>query len=79
MTEQEAETKWCPHSRKYHSGGGSYNRSKDSTTPGGTHCIGSRCMAWRWVKDPLIEFVTNGKPVPDYTGEHGYCGLSGPL
>jgi hypothetical protein len=36
-------------------------------------------MAWRWVKDPLIEFVANGKPVPDYKGEHGYCGLAGPL
>jgi hypothetical protein len=36
-------------------------------------------MAWRWVKDPLIEFVANGKTVPDYTGEHGYCGLAGPL
>jgi hypothetical protein len=78
MTEQEATQKWCPHSRKYY-GRGSINRTDTDAKPGGTHCIGSKCMMWRWVKDPLIEFVANGKPVPDYTGEHGYCGLAGPL
>jgi hypothetical protein len=78
MTENEATQKWCPHARKYHSGG-SFNRTDNDAKPGGTHCIGSKCMAWRWVKDPLIAFVANGQPVPDYTGEHGYCGLAGPL
>jgi hypothetical protein len=78
MTEDEAANKWCPHARKY-SSSGSFNRTDTNTNPGGTNCAGSKCMAWRWVKDPLIEFVANGKPVPDYKGEHGYCGLAGPL
>jgi len=77
MTEQDAMDKWCPHSAKYHSNG-SYNRSDTAITPSGTHCIGSRCMAWRWIQDELIAFVANGKTVVT-DGTHGYCGLSGPL
>lgn len=78
MTEAEAATKWCPHTRRYHSGGG-YNRTDSNAKPGGTHCIGSQCMAWRWVKDELTTFVANGQSIPDYKSEHGYCGLAGPL
>ncbi len=78
MTEQDALNKWCPYTRKYHNNG-SFNRTEDSVKPGGTHCIGSRCMMWRWVKDELTEFVTKGESLPEYKGEHGYCGLAGPL
>ena len=79
MTEDEALEKWCPHSRRYHSGGG-YNRSDNPwTIPEATTCMGSKCMAWRWVKDPLVDFVANDKAVTGKTSDHGYCGLAGPL
>lgn len=78
MTEEEARKKWCPAGRVYHSNG-SYNRTEARAVDGPCKCIASDCMAWRWVKDPLINFVMNGEPVPDYKGEHGYCGLSGTL
>ena len=78
MTEEEARKKWCPHGR-VRSSSSAYNRSENYAVDGPSKCIASDCMAWRWVKDPLIAFVANGKPVPDYKGEHGYCGLAGPL
>ena len=79
MTEKEAETMWCPHTRRYHSHG-SFNRSDNAwNIPDATTCIGSKCMAWRWVKDPLVDFVSNNKTVINKTSDHGYCGLAGPL
>ena len=78
MTEQEARKKWCPQGR-VHSSAGSYNRTESRTVDGPCKCIASDCMSWRWIRDPLLNFVMEGKPVPDYTGEHGYCGLAGPL
>lgn len=79
MTEDEAFDRWCPHSRRYHEQG-SYNRTDNKWhVPESTNCVGSRCMAWRWVKDPLVEFVANDKTVLGQTSEHGYCGLAGSL
>lgn len=52
VTEEEAEKKTCIH--------------RMAANWGGTVCMGSRCMAWRWVK---------GNPVAG-TGR-GYCGLAG--
>jgi hypothetical protein len=75
MTEEEAKTKWCPFARCYTSDG-SYNRYDHGISPA-TACIGAKCMSWRWVKDPLIAAMTHKKQVPDYVGEHGYCGLAG--
>lgn len=78
MTEQEATKKWCPHGRVY-SSSGAYNRTETRVVDGPSRCIASNCMAWRWIKDPLIDFVTKGESLPDYKSEHGYCGLAGPL
>jgi hypothetical protein len=79
MTEEEAENKWCPHVRRYHSEG-SYNRTDNPwSLPDSTFCVGSRCMAWRWVKDPLVDFVATDKTIVHKTSNHGYCGLAGPL
>lgn len=79
MTEDEALDKWCPHSRRYHSNG-SYNRTENQwNLPESTNCVASKCMAWRWVKDPLVEFVANDKTITGKTSEHGYCGLAGNL
>lgn len=39
-----------------------------------THCIGSRCMAWRWAGYHRVPSST----VPNQDEAHGYCGLAGP-
>ena len=78
MTEEEAKRKWCPHGMIY-SSNGSYNRTEMRAADGPCKCIASDCMGWRWVTDPLVDFVANGKTVIDYQSEHGYCGLAGPV
>jgi hypothetical protein len=57
VTEKEAETKWCPHARDADLG-----TNREGNT--GSACIGSQCMAWRWLQGTKH----NGR---------GYCGLSG--
>ncbi len=54
-TEEEAKTKWCPQIV-----------DADSLMSGeqSGDCIGSRCMAWRWL----------GSKGPE---QQGYCGLAG--
>lgn len=41
--------------------------------PDATHCVGSRCMAWRW--------AVEGNPKENgawwFSTTHGYCGLAG--
>jgi hypothetical protein len=37
-------------------------------------CIGSRCMAWRWVETNVSDGRGGLKPSTD---THGYCGLAG--
>ena len=79
MTEDEAFEKWCPYSRRYHEGG-SYNRTDNKwNVPESTNCVGSKCMAWRWIKDPLVDFVAKEQTIINKTSEHGYCGLAGQL
>lgn len=73
MTEEEAETKWCPFTRAADLDG---NRGAVS---GHEHpqtmCVSSACMAWRWVH----KAGTNKNDQPNYyAGQwHGYCGLAG--
>lgn len=38
------------------------------------HCVGSKCMAWRWV-ETNVEDCQGGTMVSGDT--HGYCGLAG--
>jgi hypothetical protein len=76
VTEQEAKSKWCPHSRVVAKNGlgPCGNRVNDCAADGSpavpeaAFCIGSHCMAWRW------ENKFQRKP-SDST--HGYCGLAG--
>lgn len=75
MTEEEAKTKWCPHVRtvigrvtsgiSVHSAivGNAYDAKRITKE---TVCIGSACMAWRYV-DEVINLPTSP----------GYCGLAG--
>lgn len=74
MTEDEAKTKWCPFARVtdvISSGGG--NRWDGGGNPYGAPigylCIGSACMAWRWIN-------SNAQGFTDYR-VNGYCGLAG--
>lgn len=40
-------------------------------------CVGSGCMAWRWVETHIDNGEGRGELVPS-TDTHGYCGLAGP-
>jgi len=79
MTEAEAKQQWCPHARidGEQRGDAAYNRDSDDMPVG--HCIGSACMAWRWL--PLTEQdrarirAATGLEILEKT--HGYCGLAG--
>ena len=74
MTEQEANTKWCPMVRFNND---SCNRWTHGDTQDGNplyaRCIASDCMMWRW---NLIGSFVNGKYDDNYPVE-GYCGLGG--
>jgi hypothetical protein len=81
LSEKEARERWCPFARvSGDDGKGSltpgcnriYSRDADSRRAIGdgqqNKCVGSACMAWRWLPDP------NGiKP----NCGRGYCGLAG--
>ena len=88
-TEDEAKKKWCPHSRvlgtlvqpaapgapDYTVAAGAQNRGYAMDGPlEKCRCIGSACMAWRWVRalDPTLPI----DHAPMKT-EYGFCGLSG--
>lgn len=81
MKEDEAKTKWCPFARVCVLGPDDdsmigFNRIQrndedvnEFQTNGPMRCIGSACMAWRWLDTPKDEPFTI-KP-------SGYCGLAG--
>jgi hypothetical protein len=60
MTEDEAKTKWCP--KIEHRGWGK--------------CIGSGCMAWRWMLN-VGENPENPAEATILPPVKGYCGLGG--
>lgn len=90
MTEDEAKSRWCPHARIVFDGvstvGNRHPRSAGSfeaedllLSP--SRCIGSACMAWRWLERPA-ETVrpTPGAPLAAkrvLVGGAGFCGLAG--
>lgn len=87
MTEDEAKTKWCPFAKPSET---SALRYVDASRPQHSLCIGSACMAWRWLP-PLWEFRSYGggtytepKEVNGYGVEgtplprEGFCGFAGP-
>lgn len=39
------------------------------------HCVGSNCMAWRWVETNINH--APGEPLEPSYDTHGYCGLAG--
>lgn len=89
MTEDEAKTKWCPFARAVESGeaGNSAPRNcvtmVDEDPPRklaaeliGTSCIGSACMAWRWLRTPeQARLSVLGSDQEKISS--GHCGLAG--
>lgn len=85
LTEEEAKTKECcgpPGILKAITAAAFVTNVTDFDTPyakklaaeldGGSKCIASRCMAWRW--DPLTRYQDEPGKVRDVSG---YCGLAG--
>ena len=62
MTEDEAKTKWCP--QTLHATLRVTDHVKLPVEMSGALCIGSKCMAWRWLDD-------------EPGCEAGFCGLAG--
>lgn len=94
LTEEQAKEKWCPFVRTVKfspsvSGGiaimqaialGNRLAENSDELPGVTRCIGSACMAWRWVavENPHVHpmlATTEQRYVASET--HGFCGLAG--
>lgn len=84
MTEEEAKTKWCPMSRlawlneDMGKTAITANRWGHGEPLGGSTCIGSACMMWRW-DYPKGEkhFDAEGSLRKDVDFRLGYCGLAG--
>ena len=75
MTEADAKTKWCPMSRSLFYNGDivtSANRGEDGTTHKADKCLGSGCMAWRWLSAGV-----NPEGVPHGDQRQGFCGPAG--
>ncbi|WP_300573493.1 hypothetical protein [Phenylobacterium sp.] len=108
MTEDEAKTKWCPfvrivngkieadNSSSHASVQDAYNRVVDEAkwaVPKGGCCIGSACMAFRWIGEKAghsVEYHAKREPSSKAAESahgrfhrenplHGYCGLAGPV
>jgi len=85
VSEAEAATKWCPYARDEWNGGveaqrvtNRYYAQDGKSLDPSVACIGSRCMAWRWVKTNVEGRDADGAPalVPS-DDSHGYCGFAG--
>lgn len=80
-TEEEAAKRWCPFGRRLTCYGegtelamASHNRTGEGQPA--TMCLGSRCMAWRWiVLGPQQRIMAEVQGV-DVKVPHGYCGLA---
>ena len=81
-TESEAKKRWCPESRVLASdsvgnvtGDAPCGYNRGMSTPnlivGGSTCMASQCMAWRWTK------AEKQDPVTGHYSRLGYCGKAG--
>lgn len=86
MTEDEAKTKWCPFVRLTDDGqmyfdnrGRKFGGTSGKDGIDASLCIGSGCMAWRWVEPPSAPNADN-LVIVDARGTSlgdGFCGLAG--
>lgn len=79
MTEDEATTKWCPMTRYRTVQVGEETRGMSNHSDGSGYCVGSECMAWRWIRIPNeasteSSFGDRTVDVPAKEGD-GFCGL----
>ncbi len=77
MTEDEAKTKWCPFVRyKFAilSDASAFNRGGHERDAENTRCIGSACMAWRWVEKNV--YNNQGDLIGERVTTYGHCGLA---
>jgi hypothetical protein len=80
MTEDEAKTKWCPFARVISRNGSDETAANrwpdDPESPAGTTncCIGSACMAFRWLPDVVARPNLTERA---HSGRMGFCGLAG--
>lgn len=76
MTELEAKEKWCP----MVFGRNSLQFNRDACfDEGGTHCIGSACMMWRWDRGPVTVTPAADPEMVNIEYDrpgNGYCGLA---
>ena len=79
MTEDQAKTKWCPFVRFGIDSlsGQLTNRRTDHAKAQNVNCIGSQCMAWRWIMTPDDAMETDGVGRMGGGTPTGYCGLAG--
>lgn len=59
-TEEQAKATWCPWSRvgvytSTHGASAAVNRHTDNDVIEDTRCLGTGCMAWRWMPKPPAE------------------------
>lgn len=80
VTDEEAETKWCPFTRD---AGGANRHGHGSSDE--VRCIGSDCMAWRWdnagnqaaEQEHEDSSAIGGVYIREEPKRRGYCGLAG--
>lgn len=91
LTEEEAKSKWCVHSRTLfyaadatpHGGisltSTSFNKKYHEKKVQYSKCIGSECMSWRWSITGYTSFGMNQTSTSEIPKEEwkGYCGLAG--
>ena len=79
LTEEEAQTKWCPNSISYYqTTSGPVGINRDVPTGDIPACIASYCMYWRFIDPkPLrdVDLVTSD--VVELPPRTGYCGIAG--
>ena len=66
MKESDARKKWCPMVR-YNNWDGTDLSNRPEKLDKGAYCLGSDCMAWRWI----LGRADATQP------RSGYCGLAG--
>lgn len=86
VEEKKAGEHWCPHVRHPGEDGGTFNRGFERGNEINTgrelgnwscSCIGSRCMAWRWIAEGRVYNEAMDDMEPGRSTTHGYCGLGG--
>ncbi len=81
ISEDEAKRMWCPEARRLYcdedGSGAGINRRNELDPVKVAPCLGSDCMAWRWVPSGSIISHDGGEPYRAGPCELGYGGKAG--